>query len=112
MPVSYASRTKSFWSVMLRAAAEARCREGGSTFLKTIIIAEGANIRPLQYTTQPVRKISGTGASIVSQATSLKCRCDQFQILCQCLALAGHCRDSLHVAKAIRAAAGVGVCVK
>jgi len=40
--------------------------KGGSSSLKTVIIAEGANIRQLQYTKQPVPKISGTGALLVA----------------------------------------------
>jgi len=49
-----------------RFSSERAAVKAGSASLKTIIIAGGANIRQLQYTTQPGPKISGTGALIVA----------------------------------------------
>jgi hypothetical protein len=39
--------------------------KSGSSSLKTIIIAEGVNIRQLQYTKQPIPKIFGTRALLI-----------------------------------------------
>ena len=47
-------------------SSERAAMKAGSSSLKTIILAGGANIRQLQYTTQPGPKISGTGALIVA----------------------------------------------